>query len=348
METRVDILIPSKNRALQLHLLFESMASCLKNIGKITVSYQGSTDVYIQAYQLLEERIRNDVVFEQLRANSTEIIFQQRDSLSGVIKVIDNLGDSDYVMQLVDDEIFYRDYNLGKAKASEYFFNNESVLACSLRLGDNILFKLQQPGKEDTACDITHVFKKKDKGIMLWSWPETLNITHWNCLFSTTGHIYRKKMFLDWFRRFGKKNFLCIESSVNEDLVFRVYGIPKLIVNGVNLLSRCQMGFFRRVAKVKNYKNIKQVFGEWVFRTKIPLSDVVPTMIAAVGNSVCYNLDLNNSLNRNLNLMDLEGLNQKYLNGYVLNYSHFSNIKVDFPIMLYSMDTSREEFVRYK
>ena len=344
METKVDILIPSKDRALQLHLLFESMNRCLKNIGKITVSFQTSTDDFLKSYQLLQHRIYNDDKFQNLRQNTTEIVFHRRNCLSDVIKVVDDLGESDYVMPLVDDDIFYRPYDFGKAECFKYLREHETVLACSLRLGDNIC-NSGDSHRNVTVVKEEPILKVKDKNMLIWDWPENLINTHnWVCITAVTSHIYRKKTYVEWYHRFGSENFLLIEGRAQEDLVAKVYRIPRFIVKGINFLNRLQMGILRRTIGTSGHKGIKEIFWERVHRRKPKMQKTVPVLMVAPHHSVCYSLELNNSINRGLNVAVLAELNQHYLRGSVLDYDYFAGLKFYYSILLY---TEELKFVTY-
>ena len=74
----VDIVIPSKDRAIQLHLLLESMSRHLKGMGRITITWQVENLELRKGYELLKSRIEESDKFLDLRNNSKSIIWVER------------------------------------------------------------------------------------------------------------------------------------------------------------------------------------------------------------------------------------------------------------------------------
>ena len=138
----VDVLIPSKDRAMQLHLLLESMSRNLSNIGDITISWTAKNQLHLDSYLLLQKRVAKDETFSRLRSICSNIKWVQRSDMSDYFHVLHNTGPSDYILHLCDDDVFIREFDLRNNEAIEYFFNNSDCIFCSLRLGDNLSHQL--------------------------------------------------------------------------------------------------------------------------------------------------------------------------------------------------------------
>jgi|GEM_PF-2973647 len=353
----VDILIPSKDRPMQLHLLLESMAKHLKCMGRITISWQGSTEDYISGYQLLRQRVFQDEAFASLRKNSKEIVFKRRSSLTEVYEAAMNTGDSDYIMPLVDDDVFLKEYDLVNHPASRYFFDNSDVLSCAIRLGDNLTDQVSVTAGDGVASDMprghaaslfstgkprfiipkySHWLRLNDCNdwdYLLWAWPENLNVPHWSCFFSTTGQIYRRAMYIDFFDRFGKDNFLKIEGK----------GFLYFLQEHLEL-SPISFGLLRLTDKVLMKIQTKYgIYGQELLsillakyihrkRTNKHGKSRVPYLMVCPSKSVVCNLDTGHSHDRgNLsNASLIEEYNRLYLDGLVISYERIPIDKIVF------------------
>ena len=342
---------------MQLHLLLESMGRHLKNMGRITISWQGSDDEFIKGYELLKKRVYEDEAFASLRKNSKEIIFRQRTSLSEVYKAAMDPGDFNYIMPLVDDDIFIREYDLVNHPASRYLFENDEILSCSIRLGDNLsdqvssttgdgvvyetprghAVSLLSTGKPRFIIPRHYHLLSSNKGTvadyLVWAWPENLNVPHWSSVLSTTGHIYRKRMYNEMYNKFGKDNFLNIEGE----------GFRYLIKNFL-MVSSGTFGFLRILDKLLMIiQEKKGIYGQelllvllakYLYRKRTHQNEdmPVPYLMVCPRHSVICNIDNNTSHNRKKNITIMEGYNRSYLNGYIISYDMIPIDKIVFPL----------------
>ena len=228
MKNYVDIFIPTKDRAMQLHLLFNGINNHLSSIGQITVSFQASNDEFRSAYKLLEKRLTNDDCFKKIRNNSQLIVFKERNSIEKVYDHFQESGESDFILQLLDDEVIVGNYDLYQDEASQEFFKHENIVACCLRLGDNIseqnswskddgilidrpighassLFSFGKPNYliPKIGHKISHEIAKNygKEGFLKWAWPLNINTVHWSQPCSLTGYIYRRNFLLNLYKK---------------------------------------------------------------------------------------------------------------------------------------------------
>lgn len=357
----VDILIPSKDRAMQLHLLLESMGKHLKNMGRITISWQGSNDEFCLGYELLQKRVKNDQAFAGLRNNSKEVLWRKRQSLREVYEAAMDSGDSEYLLPLVDDDVFIRDYDAVNAPASRYFSAHLEVLACAIRLGDNLSDQVSHslgdgvlaeksrghgttllstgkprflyPKLGHTLSDAI-IEEYKSAEYLLWSWAANFNVPHWNCALSTTGHIYRKSIYLDYYRQFGKENFLNIEGNGLRYLIAKVMnGHPFLKM--ARFLDWLQVRFL-----TKNRFHAEVLFLILLlkhFERSEKLNTAIPYLMVAPRISVVVNLDALTSHNRNIGINIVKDFNNQYLHyAKILDFKPLNDLEVFFPLQIFT------------
>ena len=349
----VDILIPTKDRAMQLHLLLESMGRYLKNMGRITISWQGSNDDFIAGYAMLKKRVLEAPAFSSLRDNSKEIIFRHRNSLREVYDAAMDSGDSNYIMPLVDDDVFIRDYDLVNESASRYFFDHEDTLECSIRLGDNLsdqvshslndgILHLIPKGHGDS---VTIIGKPKliypvygyvmsrdfleqyhSRKYMVFDWRKNLNVAHWSSLTSVTSIIYRKKDYLFMINEFGRDNFLKIEALGRLYFMKKALSFP-FIYYIIYFLDIFLSFVLRPIKKAYNNDLLNYLYAllsdSFLFKKGISNKIVVPR------NSVVAVFGSGGSNHRKKNGGDINVvLNEKYLAGNILDLSTYSNLDI--------------------
>lgn len=356
----VDILIPSKDRAMQLHLLLESMGRYLKNMGRITIAWQGSNDDFIVGYELLKNRVMHDSAFITLRKNSKEIIFNKRNSLREVYDSAIESGNSDYIMPLIDDDVFFTDHDLVNNQASQYFFDNSSVLSCSIRVGDNLSDQLSSSFADGLILDkpvghatslissgkprynqpvYSHELDTGDNadnsrnlGFLMWAWPDNMNVPHWNTIWSTTSHIYRKAQYLEHFRTIGRENFLLIEKHGQTRQLKEFIGLHSILFDMLSFIDKLQAKLLKIFGLYE--QNVLQILlSKVLYRKRLQQNRgfVKPVYMVAPENSVVVNLDAGVSHHREggfgHNLVQL--FNQEYLAGKIISHADipFHNVK---------------------
>lgn len=121
-----QLIIFSKNRACQLHLLLESIEKNSKDLfDKIFVIYTYTDKDYFDGYSKLIERFPNiDFIVEV-------------DFFGDTMRII-NMGSFEYTTFMVDDNVFYRELPINKEKIFNLFNDQNTPISCfSLRLGLN-------------------------------------------------------------------------------------------------------------------------------------------------------------------------------------------------------------------
>lgn len=361
----VDILIPSKDRAMQLHLLLESMGRHLTGMGRIYITWQGSNEKYRDAYELLEKRVLRDLSFEGLRNKSKEIIFRSRNKLREVYDAAIDSGDSEFILPLVDEDVFFSDYDLVNDQASKVFFENRSnsFISCSIRLGDNLSdqvsislvdgivsenitghatsllstgkprFVYPQFGHQMFATD-------EDKNVngkyLIWAWVDNLNVPHWNIPWSTTGNIYKKTEYLGYIESFGRENFLAIEGIVGQQKLREFLKLPGFLFLVLKILDKLQSKILRWSGFYE--QDVFQILlSKYIYMKRYKKKRMVdlPIYMVAPKKSVVVNLDAGSSHNREFGYSVFEHFNNNYLDGFVIFFSEIPFNNVKFPTHTY-------------
>jgi len=327
----VDLIIYTKDRPMQLHLLLESLQQYVTGIGKTVITMQFSAPEYEQGYRLLQERLERDEAFAVLR-QKTVFAFHKRDSLEESIEALSLLGDSEYIVPLSDDAVFYRNYDLVNAEASQYFFTHPNVLSCSIRLGKNInptvpelhkkaLFERPQPG-----------FAIETDNMLVWYWPAFLNTFDWR---NTAGMciIFRKRDYVAWFRKF--RNPVWMEGEIKEELERVVFRMPRFFWRVVLFFDKVQQKLLNMLFGVYRQDILRQFFAKLLFRVPFMINRNIPTEMLAPAESVVFIPDINSTLpeivRRNKeHTMPFEQLNRQYLEGLKISMKGMKGVRVEF------------------
>ena len=115
-QRRVDLFIPTKDRAFRAHSLLESAGRYLSSIGKITVSFQASNKEFESTYRLLIQRVHQDPAFENLRQACKEIKFVQRNDLQTVSRHFHE-AQNEFSSLLCDETIFFAPFDFDTSSA---------------------------------------------------------------------------------------------------------------------------------------------------------------------------------------------------------------------------------------
>ncbi len=328
---KVDILIPSKDRPAQLHQLLSLIGDNVEGIGQITITIQASNSEYIEGYKILQQRLKKDENFELLRKKS-KIVILYRDSLSEIINALDHLGSSKLLLVLTDDEIFFGRINFNDNLAVKKFLYSPNILSCSIRLGKNITPEV--PESHKFYIKPQPKFIEQSDNYLIWSCPDNLDTYHWACMFSTTGHIYRKNEYLEWFNAFGKENFLKIEGSALKYSVnkfFTVHAYLLNIVESIDFLMERTLKVFVNI----NYQPIVfNTFIKYIYKAKIFEKKNATLKMISLPQSVTATLDINTSQKWRGNIPNSIGndvINRQYLNGYIISNKIISNLSFDEP-----------------
>ncbi len=176
---RLEIIVFSKDRPIQLYALIESYFYNSKVTNPITVIYKCSHEGFTKAYHEIENEF-------------SDIRFIEEDNFRDVlIRTVEQL-DASRLLFLVDDIIFTREFNT-------LSFNKYDLkkMVPSLRLGENIVYSythqknILQP-------------KLKTNGLHVeWNWIK-LN-SYWSYPLSVDGHIFDRNEMLFMLKRINFK-----------------------------------------------------------------------------------------------------------------------------------------------
>lgn len=230
---KVDFLIFSKNRAMQLDALLNSLQHHLNSaeIGRIGILYK-SDQRHLESYHIL------------MRSWPDLIWIKELDFRSQVLEFLEACP-SEYASFLVDDLIFYR--------SPESSIFPEEDLCFSLRLGKNCFYS------HPANAWYRHPDFIQFDPILRWDWR--FGEYDFGYPFSLDGHIFRKKIIKELCQSISFKNPNSLENSLtyNRDPGFHqissivrsftqscVVGIP---VNRVNEEIENRFGVDHRISE---------------------------------------------------------------------------------------------------
>lgn len=186
-----SVLIFSKDRAMQLHALLESIQLYASDVyTNISILYKYSNNEYKSGYDLLKTRFPN-----------CNFILETNfwDNVKHYLERVDTM----YLSFLVDDIIIFN--KIIKTNIVD-FFNLPNTLSYIPGVGTNTKLSL--------TADLLFEPPKFNKfnDIFLWEWKLVDNIGEFSCSFMLTGNIYKTSAFLDYFNlikiRFTNPNSL--------------------------------------------------------------------------------------------------------------------------------------------
>lgn len=344
---KVDIMIPSKDRPAQLHQLLSLVNRNVTGIGQITLTIQASNKDYQKGYEILIDRLFNDDHFQMLR-NQTEIITLYRDDLSKVGEALEHLGNSELLLVLSDDELFYGGINFEDNLALKKFIIDPSILCCSIRLGENITPKLPHTHKYFTKAQPNFIDKSSE--FLVWTWPDNLNTYHWACIFSTSGHIYRKKEYIKIFRLFGDENFLKIEGNAVRHLVKENFYLNNSLITLISCIDRVIKKILYLSTNINPQPIILNMFVKLLFRLRVFQKRDAKVKMISLGKSVTAAIDINTSQawrGESDHFIGNDKINQKYLQGYVFSDEAINSIRFDEPNIRDPKKIKGVSFIKY-
>ena len=246
---------------------------------------------------------------------------------------------------MADDEILFKKYDLENSPASQYFFKNPNVLSCAIRLGKNITPTVPESHRKALYVKAQPRFIDVKENILVWSWPDNLHTYHWACIASTTGHIYRKEIYLKWFHEFGRHNFFQIEAKVPNHLSRELFGLPLWFDKLLYLADIIQMRYLHKFFDVDGQDVLTQIFYKFLYSVGIFHKKGIPLLMASPIESVTTCLDINTNqewrkiesdYNKQIgqymdHLESNEFLNEKYLGGEIISSGFINNSIIDEP-----------------
>ena len=221
-----QLIIFSKNRACQLHLLLESIEKNSNDIfDTISVIHTYTSKEYFNGYEKLIQRFPNVsfIVENDFHSDTLNAIKPQ----------------FDYTTFMVDDNVFYKKLELNQEEILQTFKDYENHISCfSLRLGLN--------------CNYSHpanlsyeigVFKEMDNFILVDVFNQQGDFAY---PLSVDGHIFKTDFILSCLKMIGiftnpnviESKLQLLLSRINRGMVFLkesvIVGVPVNIVNNTH------------------------------------------------------------------------------------------------------------------
>lgn len=193
---KVDLVVFSFNRPMQLYAFLESSEKHLSNLNQVHAVVRSSAEAYTDGYKIVEKRFPS--VHIHYQGDHAPHDFKPLLLASAFSKT----SKSEYLMFAVDDMIITEETDLlectrSLAKRKEAWF-------FSLRLGKNIIFcgRVNKPQSVPKG--------KKRGNTFMWKFRNDAQVSDWNYPNTTDTTIYRKK---------DIKQFLHIASYNNPNLL---------------------------------------------------------------------------------------------------------------------------------
>lgn len=192
---KINTIIFSKDRALQLDATLRSFYFQCEDFyeQKIFVICKYSSDEFKKDYDIIREEFNcyNNIVFV--------------DETSFKDDVINYTKDSDFILWIVDDNIFIKNFNLHKC--CEILHQNKDSVAVSLRLGKNTVYCY--PVDKFQAVP---EFEEKDD-LLSYRWD--LAELDFNYCMEVSSSIYRTNDLFDYLKKLEYKNPNTLEEQLN-------------------------------------------------------------------------------------------------------------------------------------
>lgn len=175
MNNKLNIIVFSRNRAMQLDLLLTSLKRTFKEYKEtqINVLYDFTDTEFYESYEILKEQCDENIKFITDNEFGS---FKQT-----VLNTLD--PKKDLTMFLCDDIVFTNDWSVSD-KEIQILEKNNSIIATSLRLWEGIDFCY--------AARLSSPAPKLENGI--WNW--TTSVGDWGYPMSVDGNIYKTEFIL--------------------------------------------------------------------------------------------------------------------------------------------------------
>lgn len=185
MLNKINTLIPSCDRACQLHLLLESLERNAPGVFNPSVVFRATNEEHQKSYLKLSERFPSLVLTEQ--ASGIQNLFKEFWRLTET--------SDDFVAFFVDDNIMYRPMTHTDCVLES--LTDPQVSSFSLRLGKNVT----HDGPQDKAPLVQPIFLARDLSFIDFSLRAGYGTCHYCYPFSIDGHIYRKDLVMKYANR---------------------------------------------------------------------------------------------------------------------------------------------------
>jgi hypothetical protein len=183
----ISVIVFSKDRALQLDLLLQSIKKNCDFVSDIKVIYKTSSEAHEKSYKQLKFEHRAEATFVDQASDCS------RESIFYCAYEACCLAQSKYICFLTDDDIVYQNIEEKDINDALFLFKDSAFSCFSLRLGFNTCER--QVGAETIHSFPYHAqFLKPEANdsIVLWDRTTVPFGDYWSYFLSVDGHIFRK------------------------------------------------------------------------------------------------------------------------------------------------------------
>ena len=184
----LDLMIFSKNRALQLYALLESIEKYIdpRHINvSVLCKYE---EEHIESLKEVKQRFQSHNFIDE--TNFRDHVQEFLSSGPGAIKGLEFLSSDANIAAFLTDDIIFKEH-VDILQIEEIIGSNPSVLGFSLRLGLHI-YDCYALNKEQPA-PFGNVYPPN---LFVWNWRDAE--MDWEYAFSVDGHIFRKSHLREW------------------------------------------------------------------------------------------------------------------------------------------------------
>jgi hypothetical protein len=329
-----------------LDLVLESIQLNLRGYNKIYVFYEASNKSFLDGYEITKKKY--------IKIFSNNIHFIKKKSLVHTTELFNQYLFNDLLI-LTDDCLIFRNYDLLNDLSSKFFFNEDKVISNSLRYSidlpdqlnsnerftnkikndhtnlNNQVFNFAKPNFIN--FNFSNHIDKEEKNIIpdygVWSIYDSLNSSIFSSFLNPSLQIFKKQDFLRWINRYGKeKSFLNITDALKYEFYPNVIK-NKLIYFLLDNLDKIYHFVCEKISKkkIKPSHIFKNFFSFYFSRTR----EIDNKYLMCCPNKQIgfdYNIG---SIHLNENVSNFKELNDKYLNGFVINYEKFQTLKNNYP-----------------
>ena len=176
-DLNVVFLVPSRNRACQLHALMESVRINFDNPPGFHIIYSISSPEFDAGYKKLQD----------MNMFPSIVWHRERDLYGDFLDKINEEDWSEFVCLCSDDSLFYRKVDL-RPKDLDYIFDAETI-CFNFRLGLNTLVQDYLNGSRQPP--LTDYTTSPDNRFIKWNYKRYSDVHNYGYPFSFDGHVYR-------------------------------------------------------------------------------------------------------------------------------------------------------------
>lgn len=174
---KIDIIIYSKDRAMQLDLLLQSIYENFSNVGTVYVLHDHSSKQFSLGYSVVERRYPNVVFIHQTKKTFADVL---RNTVANVVQ-------TPFVLPLCDDDVITRSIGINFAHLI-----TDDVIGLSLRHGKNITLSYHTGA---VVGPPSFIDVPSFPNLAMWNWTLENPHTTWGYPYQAGGMIYSTSFF---------------------------------------------------------------------------------------------------------------------------------------------------------